>query len=213
MDAITPPNNKDKIFKGQQANERFLYFFRHHWIDMLKEIVSFMTFIAIIVLLLSQIDKIKTILRGNREMKLLFFTVLLFSTVYMHRFFIKMLNYFVKVRIITNSRVIDHHKTLFFVDNQDSIDMSQIQNIEKVQEGVMPSLFKYGDIKIFLNASDTIKTFHKVPNVKFHFRALNRAKEDRQRSMIRGKRPEPLINIQSEPHPIPFEEREQLESV
>lgn len=209
MDPVAAPNNKDKIFKGQQETERFLYFFRHHWIDLLKELVFFGIFIIVVGMLLFQMDTIKNALQGNREMKLLFFTVFLFGTVYMHRFFIKMLNYFVNIGIITDSRVIDHHKTLFFTDNQDSIDMAQIQNIEKVQEGVMPSLFKYGDIKVFLNASDTIKTFYKVPNAKFHFRALNRAKEERQIT-VRGRRPAAPLNIQQQPNPIPFEEQQKV---
>ena len=207
MDPVTAPNNKDKIFKGQQKNEQFLYFFRHHWIDLLREMVFFGIFVFVIGYLMLKMNTIKDVLQGNREMKLLFFTVYLFGTVYMHRFFIKMLNYFINVGVITNSRVIDHHKTLFFTDNQDSIDMAQIQNIEKIQEGVFPSLLQYGDIKIFLTASDTIKTFHKVPNAKFHFRALNRAKEARQRDIRRGRRRETPLNIQEQPNPIPFEEQ------
>ncbi len=209
MDPVTAPNNKDKIFKGQQTNEQFLYFFRHHWIDLLREMVFFSVFVAAIVFLMLKMNTIKDVLQGSREIKLLFFTVYLFGTVYMHRFFIKMLNYFINVGVITNSRVIDHNKTLFFTDNQDSIDMAQIQNIEKIQEGVFPSLLQYGDIKIFLTASDTIKTFHKVPNAKFHFRALNRAKEDRQRA-IRGRRPVVPMNMQQNPNPIPFEEQQKL---
>lgn len=209
MDPVIPPDNKDKIFKGQQTNEQFLYFFRHHWIDLLKEMVFFLIFISVVGVLLFQMDMIKEILQGSREMKLLFFTVFLFGTVYMHRFFNKMLNYFINVGIITDSKVIDHNKTLFFTDNQDSIDMAQIQNIEKVQEGVLPSLLKYGDIRVFLTASDTIKTFHNVPNVKFHFRALNRAKEDRQNA-IRGRGPVVPLNIQQQPNPIPFEEQQNI---
>ncbi len=210
MDPVIQPNNKDKIFKGQQTDEQFLYFFRHHWIDLLREMVFFVIFVSAIAYLMLKMNTIQDVLQGSREIKLLFFTVYLFGTVYMHRFFIKMLNYFINVGVITDSRVIDHHKTLFFTDNQDSIDMAQIQNIEKVQEGVFPSLLQYGDIKIFLTASDTIKTFHKVPNAKFHFRALNRAKEARQNA-IRGRRPvSPTapLNIQQQPNPIPFEEQQ-----
>ena len=216
MDPVTSPNNRDKIFKGQQSNEEFLYFFRHHWIDLFKEILFFGIFILVTGLILMQMETIKEILQGNREMKLLFFTVFLSATVYIHRFFLKMFNYFFKVVIITDSRIIDHYKTLFFTDNQDSIDLAQIQNIEKVQEGVLPSLFKYGDIKVFLNASDTIKTFHNVPNAKFHFRALSRAKEDRQNLMMGGRKVEklenPVPNSVSNPatHPIPFEEKQEL---
>ena len=58
--------------------------------------------------------------------------------------------------------------------------MAQIQNIERLREGVFPNLLGYGDIKIFLNASSGIKTFETVPNVRFHFRCLSRQKEARR---------------------------------
>lgn len=208
MDPIEKPNNKDRIFKGQQENEEFICFFRRHWIDILKELMFLGIFILVVGILVRQIDTIKDILRGNREMKLLFFTVFLFATIYMHRFFLKMLNYFVNTGIITDSRVIDHHKTLFFIDNLDSIDMSQIQNIEKLQEGVLPSILRYGDIKIFLTASDATKTLHRIPNAKFHFRCLNRAKEARRRGLT-GRKQVNEYNVQQ--FPIPIEEEEKLE--
>ena len=85
-------------------------------------------------------------------------------------------------------RIIDHQKTLFFTDNLDSIDMAQIQNVEKIQQGLLPSLFKFGNIKVFLTASDAIKTFHRIPNAKFHFRCVNRVKEARGRQLRRGRR-------------------------
>lgn len=67
----------------------------------------------------------------------------------------------------------------------DSIDMSQIQNIERLGDGLLPDLLGYGDIKIFLNASSGVKTFHCITNAKFHFRCINRVKEARQSQMIR----------------------------
>ncbi len=203
MDPIERPNNRDRIFKGQQGNEEFICFFRRHWIDILKEIMFLGIFILVVSLLIRQIDTIKNILTGNREMKLLFFTVFSFSTIYMHRFFLKILNYFVNTGIITDSRVIDHNKTLFFIDNLDSIDMSQIQNVEKIQEGVLPSILEYGDIKIFLTASDATKTLHRIPNAKFHFRCLNRAREARRRRPVVN---EPVIQQFPQQFPIPVEE-------
>ncbi len=173
-------NNKDKIFKGQQDHEEYDCFFRLHWIDTLKEFLLFTIFIIVISVLIINISNIQEILRGEREMKLIFFMGYLAATFYMHRFFIKMINYFIRVGIITDTRVIDHQKTLFFSDNQDSIDMAQIQNVEKIQQGMLPNLFNYGDIKIYLTASNTAKTFHRVPNAKYHFRCINRYREARQ---------------------------------
>lgn len=178
-------NNRDKYFKGQQDNERYICFFRHHWIYLKKEFLVFGIFIAITVVAILEIGLIKEALRGNRELKLFFLTASIIGTVYFHRFFLNLLNYFVNVGIITNIRIIDHHKSLFFTDNIDSIDMSQIQNIELKGQGFWPSLLNYGDISVFLAASKTVKTFREVPNAKFHFRCINRQKEDRQRGLYR----------------------------
>lgn len=173
-------NNLDRYFKGQQTNETFVCFCRHHWITLFKEIVFFAIFALLMGYVISQVETIKEILQGSREMKLLFLTGFLMATLYIHKFFIKLLNYFVNIGIITDTRIIDHKKTLFFVDTMDSLDMAQIQNIERVGEGILPNLLGYGDIKIYLTASSGVKTFNCIPNAKFHFRCMNRQKEARQ---------------------------------
>jgi hypothetical protein len=178
-------NNHDKYFKGQQHNEEYICFFRKHWIYLVKEIVYFAIFVIVSVLLLMNIGKIQEILRGNRELKILFVTGLIAITFFMHRIFVQIFNYFLKIGIITNMRVIEHDRTVYFLDNKDAIDMSQVQNIERIAEGILPNILGYGDIKIFLNASAMVKVLHGVPNTKFHFRCINRQKEARQRSLRR----------------------------
>lgn len=172
--------NRDKYFKGQQDNETFICFMRHHWIYLIREFVYFTIFVVIVAFMVLKIDAIIDILRGDKAMKLLFATLFLTGTLFIHRVFIKVLNYFVNTGIITNIRFMDHQKSLFFKDNMDSIDMAQIQNIERIGDGLLPSLLGYGDIRIFLNASSGIKTFHCITNAKFHFRCINRQRELRQ---------------------------------
>ena len=181
-------NNRDKYFKGQQANEILICFFRKHWITLLKEFIYFIVFAFIVFFTIKFIDTLMEIMRGNKELKLFFLTGFIMATFYMHRFFIKMLNYFVYVGIITNLRVIDHQKSLFFKDSIDAVDMGQIQNIERVREGFFPNVLGYGDIKIFLNASSGIKTFECLPNVRFHFRCLSRQKEARRVADLQSSR-------------------------
>lgn len=179
-------NNKDIHFKGQQSNETLICFFRHHWICLMREMAYFIIFLLIVTYTLSKIETIKDILRGNRELKLLFVVGFFLCTVYIHRFFIKMMNHFLNIRIITDMRIIDHQKTLFFSDTMDAIDMLQIQNIERIGEGLLPNLLKYGDIKIYLSASSAVRTLSHVPNDKFHFRCITRQKEAlQQRSQTR----------------------------
>ena len=163
----------------------------------------FSIFGTIALLGMINFSKIIEILQGNYEIKLLFLTIFLTGTLYIHRFFIKLINYFVNIGIITDIRIIDHDKTIFFRDTMDSIDMSQIQNIEQVKEGIIPSLFRYGDIKVFMTASAATKTFHFVPNAKFHFRCMNRQKETRQLQLRAHTGLETVMKVEAESvHPF-----------
>lgn len=198
-------NNRDRYFKGQQEEEVLICFFRRHEIALFRELLFFAIFLTLVVLTFAHLDLIQEFLRGNREIKMLFYTAFLMGTIYIHRFFIRLINYYLNVVLITNMRIIDKQRTLFFRDKMDSLDMGQIQNIEKVQEGVLPNLLGFGDIKIYLNASDTVVTFNTVPNANFHFRCLNRQKEARHSSNNRiSGGINPIVTAQATA-PIPFE--------
>lgn len=170
-------DNKDLHFKGQQTNETLICFFRHHWIVLVREYLYCFIFFTIMVISLIRMHDIQNIIKANREFKLLFIFGFFISTVYLHHFFMKMINHYFEVCIVTDLRIIDHRKTLFFKDTMDAIDMGQIQNIERIGEGLLPYLFKYGDIKIYLSASSAVRTLTYVPNVNFHFRCITRQKE------------------------------------
>ncbi|MCX6734851.1 MAG: PH domain-containing protein [Candidatus Peregrinibacteria bacterium] len=175
--------NKDLHFKGQQANEIFICFFRHHWISLLREFVYFIIFLTITSLVLLKTSEIEKIIHDSRELRFLFISGFLVGTIYIHRFFMKLFNHYLSVSIITDRRIIDHKKTLFFTDTMDAIDMNQIQNIERVGEGLLPNLLKYGDIKIYLSSSAAFRTLDCVPNDKFHFRCITRQKEALQQQL------------------------------
>lgn len=170
-------DNKDRYFKGQQSNEVLICFFRHHWISLLREFVYFIIFLLIIATVLMKTSEIQKIIHNSRELRLLFLIGFLMGTVYIHRFFMKMFNHYLTVCIITDRRIVDHQKTLFFTDTMDAIDMAQIQNIERICEGLLPNLLRYGDIKIYLSSSAAFRTLACVPNDKFHFRCITRQKE------------------------------------
>lgn len=220
---ISHQSHKDKYFKGQQANEVLICFLRHHWIYLLKEFLYLAIFGLVVFSTLLNLDAIQGLLQSNREAKMLFITGFFLITFFMHRFFIKLLNYFINVGIITDIRFIDHQKTLFFKDTIDSVDLTQIQNIEMIENGLLPNIFGYGDLKIFLSATAAEKTYLCIPNIKFHYRCLSRLKEAR-RSMfmersgisiheIAGEENAKIFHqqtnemVQSAKKPIPFEDR------
>lgn len=174
-------HNQDKYFKGQHKDEEFICFFRHHWITLLKEFVYFIVFITVVSLTISNIKTLENILTNNAGIKAFFVIGFLLGTVYLHRFFIKMFNHFVDIGIITDMRIIDHKKSIFFIDTMEAIDMANIQDIERKGEGLLPNILGYGDLCVYLAASSAVKIFHRIPNAKFHFRCISRQKEIRHR--------------------------------
>jgi hypothetical protein len=173
-------NNHDKYFKGQHENEEFICFFRPHWIVLLKEFLYFIIFVIVATLSIININLLKTIIQNNAEFQAFFIMGFLLGTIFIHRFFLKLLNHFVDIGIITDMRIIDHKKTLFLRDTMDAIDMLNVQDIEQRGEGLLPNFLGYGDINIYLAASASVKVFHYVPNAKFHFRCISRQKELRR---------------------------------
>ncbi|MEK7673220.1 MAG: hypothetical protein AAB373_05030 [Patescibacteria group bacterium] len=168
--------NRDRYFKGQEDNETLVCFTRQHWIVLLPDLIFFMIFIAFVTVSIVNLPEIKAWVASGIEGKTVFLITFIIATLYFHRFFIKILNYFLCVEIITDKRLIEHHKTVFFKDLMDAIDLSQIQNIEMNMDGFLPNIFKYGKITIFLNSSSAVRTFTYVTNVQFHFRCINRQK-------------------------------------
>lgn len=195
-------NIRDQFFKGQQANETLICFTRHHWICLFREFLYFIIFVTLFSIAIFNTQSIREILVGGQAMKLLFATSFLISTFYLHRFFIKMLNFFVDIAIFTDVRIIEHQRTIFFKDTMDSIDLAQIQNIERYGDGLLPTLFGYGELKIFLSASSTVKTFSYIPNVQFHFRCISRLKEARQNQLFMPGDKQQEIDIDKPIHEI-----------
>jgi len=188
--------NLDKYFKGQQTHEELICFFRQHWIVMIREFVFFVFFAAIWTLAVINMNNIISFVNNTPGMETILVVGYVIATIYVHYFFLKFLNYFIRVGIITDIRLIDHKKTIYFIDTLETTELNNIQNMEQVSEGFLPNILGYGDLKIYLAASSTVKTFFRVPNPQFHFRCISRQKEERQR-MMREREPAGLNYAQN----------------
>lgn len=81
----------------------------------------------------------------------------------------RLYNYFLKVIIITNYRLIDIRHSVFLRREQEDIAMTNVQDCHFQQRGLLPRLFKYGDLIIMGSNSDIKYTFHGIPKVaKMH---------------------------------------------
>jgi len=170
--------SRDKHFKGQQANEEIICFFRKHWIASLPHIGlwALLTFIESVFIL--SFGKISGIVGGNVLVGLMYVGVAVLMTIYLHKVFLRLFAYFLNVVVFTDSRVIVHTKTLFLQDSHEVLDVTKIQDVKKIQDGILKNLLHYGELTITLAADKASRLLPSVPNVNFHFRCLSRIKRD-----------------------------------
>lgn len=178
---LPPPESilqqyKDLNFKGQQPDESVVCFFRKHWITMLPHFAFFGVFLLLIMVLIFNIQSLYDALRPGL-FKLLFIITTTLSLLYIHYFFLKIVEHFLTVTILTNCRIVCIAKSLFVIDEKESCDLKMIQEINKHQNGILPSFLHYGDLSVTLSQSAAILRLDKIPNPEFHFRLINRVKQ------------------------------------
>ncbi len=168
-------NNLNKNFRGQQKNEVVYCFSRKHWIVIAPHIIGFVVFIAGIAsfFVFAPHADIKAFM-GEDAYRSLMLMVLFVLTFYLNRFFLRMFNYYLKIFIITNIRIVELSHTLYFTRNSESVDIHEIQELEIHQKGLLPTVLNYGDIIATLSSAYSTRTIHCVPNPEYYFRKINK---------------------------------------
>ena len=171
--------NTDKHFKGQLETEVVECFFRKHWIVIIKDFAGFTLFIFSMLFVAYNYRTVYNFFHQDSLMiSILSLFLILIFTVYLHKFFLRFFRYFLDIVIFTNYRIVILDKSLYLRNTKEAIDLSQIQDIEKEQVGVVPNLLRYGTLVIVLSASSSIKKIPFVPNADFHFRKINKMKRE-----------------------------------
>lgn len=172
MEAI---HNVNKNFRGQQKNEVVHCFSRKHWIVIAPHLAGVAIVIAGIVsfFALVPLHDIKEFM-GEDSYHSMMFLALCVLTLYLNRFFLRLFNYYLKIFIITNVRIVELNHTLYFTRNSESVDIHEIQELEIHQKGFLPTILNYGDIIVTLSSAYSTRTIHCVPNPEYYFRKINK---------------------------------------
>lgn len=170
--------NRDRYFKGQQVNEELICFFRKHWTIIIPSLGFLALYNLLILSFILIFPKIGEIVKNNFGLGVLYFGLVVLSVVYLHKIFAKIFSYFLNIVAFTNTRVIEHKKTLFLEDTHEYLDVIKIQDVRKYQNGFLENFLQYGGLLIVLSSSQSTKPLNHVPNVNFHFRCLARLKKD-----------------------------------
>jgi len=166
-------SNRDLHFKGQMHDEEVIAFFRDHWIVLLPKIISFILFMAMIGLFFFNLQKFNLPSFDQTFFRALVILAVIGAGYMIHRFFLRVIEYFLSVTVITNYRIIHVRRTLYILNDKESIYMRRIQDIQKQQVGIFKNILSFGELVINVFGPDLI-TLNTVPNPEYHFRLLNR---------------------------------------
>lgn len=176
---MTIKDNADRNFKGQLEFEEVQCFYRKHWIVLLKDFFGFILFLIILGITAHNFKSIHDFfLQDSFFIAFLAFSLVGLFTLYIHKFFLRMIRYFLDIVIITNYRIVILDKSLYLRDSKDAIDLHKIQDIEKLQDGILRKICKFGNLVIILSATSNTKTLKFTPNPDYHFRKINELKRE-----------------------------------
>ena len=159
-------------FPGQRPGEEIKFFMHQHWIILISNIFfKFLILIAMVVVayffeqnwdLYSDLQKILLIFLGN-----------IFLLLWIHLFFVKLLNYFMRIIIVTNRRIVILMDTTVLVRNFDSIELFNIQDIMYYQIGYWGRFLNFGNIIIHNSTGQEMFTMECVPHPEKHCNHIN----------------------------------------
>lgn len=172
-------DNTDKHFKGQLQDEVVLCTFRKHWIVLIPYIFAFaIGGLLFLFFLFSESSMGFPSLRSQLYFQVIFLASSTFITYYFHRFFLRFLNYYLQIVIITNFRIVDLDQTLFLRDHKNTFNLDMIQDVKKFREGLLQTLCNYGELEFSLPAVNILKKIPHVPAPNHYFRIINKARQD-----------------------------------
>ena len=146
-------------FPGQGAGESFEFYFRQHWMRLVRPmrllIVGSLVYAGLLWLLAGMPDD------GTRQTLLVGVSsgFILLNLVLLARFY----TYFLYVVVVTDQKVHRIKKTLVAVDDRLSIDLWSLNDITKHQRGIIQNMFGFGTV--VLHGTEQLK-IHFVPNIR-----------------------------------------------
>jgi len=160
-------------FPGKHEGEQFQFFFRQHWIRMLRPFSRYLLSIAAIL----GVGYVSIIAmnpdEGTRHFGLSILLLLFFLTNLI--FLASLYRYFLYVIIVTDRKIHRIKKTLLATNDHQSIELWGVQDIFKRQHGIMQNLLGFGTI--IMEAQDTQFRIHFIPGIEEKYQALMRMRE------------------------------------
>lgn len=151
-------------FATQNIGEDIFILLRRHWItniDWALAAAFYMVIPFIIQLLLSLVNVNIVTTLGVKLLTLIlvFYYSVVFS--YVVKNFVE---WYFNLYIVTDERVLELDFLPFSSQKVSETGLASVENVQETQIGFLPTVFNFGEVKVFTAAEQNVIIFEKVPN-------------------------------------------------
>ncbi len=142
-------NNFDKIIHSTTHTKERTYAVVHrHWFDLASRFIIAAFFLILVTACSIYAARI---MQANGTPQLIpaiyFGTAMLYLVTWLYSFFV-WVDYFLDIWIITSARVINVEQKGFFARSTSELDYTHIQDVESEIQGIIQTIFNYGDVYV-----------------------------------------------------------------
>jgi len=168
---------KHENFKGQQENEMVICFCRKHYILLLPQLMVFLASSIAVGFSFWAFSQPETVeLIGTALIRPIAMVVIILYTWHLHFCILRVFNYYLRILIITDTRVVEIDRTLYFRNNLQSTDLHEIKDINVYQRGFFMTIFDFGTVTLLGGSDFAMKVLKFIPNPDYYFRKIHEAK-------------------------------------
>jgi hypothetical protein len=166
----------EKSFKGQLKGEEVVCWFRRHWLMVFPRALLFISLIGLSMTLIG-LFFVSPERFQSTQFSITFVIAMLVVHYLIHRTFFSICQFYFKRVFISNYRVVMIDRSLFFTNEQISIDLDKIQDIHVIQNGILQSFLNFGELVIVLSAANEEIHISRVPRPHHQFKMLHHVKK------------------------------------
>ncbi|PIR76616.1 MAG: hypothetical protein COU32_01180 [Candidatus Magasanikbacteria bacterium CG10_big_fil_rev_8_21_14_0_10_42_10] len=166
----------------QKSYEQIVYEIRRHPITFIPIAFLFLVLLLVPVILYALISRIfPELLMGPRSYPLLVLLVSAYTLTMYLLFYVRFIDYYLDLWIVTNDRIIDIEQHNLFARSITELDLFRIQDVTVEMHGMFATLFNYADVSVKTASSNTHIVFYAVahPN-KIREDLIKLSEEDRK---------------------------------
>ncbi len=151
-------------FKGKKPDENVILLLRRHWLVFVFRFLPF--FLALIALIAFHVFgvRILSFVGLNFDMNWFYLVESFIAIFFWLPLFITWVNFYLDVWIVTNTRIVNIEQKALFSRHVSELKHNKIQDVTSEVQGVIPTLFSYGDVFIQTAGSKQRFVFKQISN-------------------------------------------------